>query len=276
MSQAAAELGVTPGAVSRHIIALEDTFGLQLLKRLSQSVSPTPEGARMAATLAEAFHLIDQAIAQLEPGPLTLSCSATIMMYWLIPRMRSFKEQHPEVELRLHVDYADIDLVREEVSVAIRNDLVTPPPDAIVKQLMAEEVGLVGSPEYFMRAGVPKSLEKLALEHRILGTKTRATAWADWFEAVGSAPPTGFKPHEQYEHFYLLIQAASFGLGLAVAPKILVQDEIRSGRLAAPLGFVPSRNNLVLWIAPHLRNSHELKLLVNWLTEQAALPMPAT
>ena len=93
---------------------------------------------------------------------------------------------------------------------------------------------------------------------------------------VGSAPPTGFKPHEQYEHFYLLIQAASFGLGLAVAPKILVQDEIRSGRLAAPLGFVPSRNNLVLWIAPHLRNSHELKLLVNWLTEQAALPMPAT
>lgn len=274
MSQAATELGVTPGAVSRHVVALEDMFGQVLLKRLPQSVTPTPEGARMAATLAEAFHLIDQAIAQLEPGPLTLSCSSTIMMHWLIPRLRNFKQLHPEVELRLHVDYADIDLVREEVSVAIRNDMVAPPSDVIVKQLMSEEIGLVGSPEYFTRSGVPKRLEELAAEHRILGTKTRPTAWSDWFDAVGGGEPPGFKAEEMYEHFYLMIQAATFGLGVAVAPRLIVEQEISSGRLAAPLGFVPSKNNLVLWIAPHLRNSNELRQLVAWLTEQAALQRP--
>lgn len=274
MSQAATELGVTPGAVSRHIVALEAMFGLVLLKRLPQSVAPTPEGGRMAATLAEAFHLIDQAVAQLEPGPLTLSCSATIMMHWLIPRLRNFKQLHPEVELRLHVDYAEIDLVREEVSVAIRNDMVAPPADVIVKQLIAEEIGLVGSPDYFMRSGVPKRLEDLGGEHRILGTKTRPTAWSDWFEAVGCATGLGFQPHEVYEHFYLMIQAATFGLGVAVAPRIIVEEEITSGRLAAPFGFVPSKNNLVLWIAPHLRNSNELRQLVTWLTEQAARQQP--
>lgn len=188
------------------------------------------------------------------------------------PRLRDFKQRHSEVELRLHVDYADIDLVREEVSVAIRNDMVAPPADVIVKQLMAEEIGLVGSPEYFMRSGVPKRLEDLHAEHRILGTKTRPTAWTDWFEAMGRAPALGFKPHEVYEHFYLMIQAATFGLGVAVAPRIIVEEEISSGRLAAPLGFVPSRNNLVLWIAPHLRNSNELKQLVAWLAGQAAQP----
>ncbi len=274
MTHAATELGVTPGAVSRHVVALEEMFGQVLLKRLPQSVVPTPEGARMAASLAQAFQLIDRAVAQLQPGPLTLSCSSTIMMNWLIPRLRNFKELHPEVDLRLHVDYASIDLVREEVSVAIRNDNVAPPPDVIVKQLIAEEIGLVGSPEYFLRSGVPKRLQDLAEEHRVLGTKTRPTAWSAWFEAVGSDTPPAFKPHEMYEHFYLMIQAATFGLGVAVAPRIIVEEEISAGRLAAPLGFVPSKNNLVLWIAPHRRNSNELRQLVTWLAEEAARQRP--
>jgi LysR family glycine cleavage system transcriptional activator len=269
MSQAASELGVTPGAVSRHVVALEESFGLQLLKRLPQAVSPTPEGARMAARLAEAFKLIDQAIAELEPGPLTLSCSATIMMHWLIPRLRDFKAQHPEVELRLHVDYSDIDLVREEVSVAIRNDMLAPPADVIVKPLMAEEIGVVASPEYFMQKGVPRRLQDLAKDHRILGTKTRPSAWTDWVQATGGDANLAPVAHEVYEHFYLMIQAASFGLGIAVAPRMIVEEEISSGRLAAPLGFYPSRNNIVLWVAPHLRNSHEVKVLLAWLDEQA-------
>src|SRR3546814_821545 len=124
ISQAAAELGVTPGAVSRHIQTLEGIFGVPLLRRLSQSVMPTDEGGRMAAKLGEGFSIIDASVAQFQPGPLTLSCSATIMMHWLIPQLAAFKRTHPETELRLNVNYSDMDLVREEVSLAIRNDMV--------------------------------------------------------------------------------------------------------------------------------------------------------
>lgn len=264
MSHAAHELGVTPGAVSRHVVALEDMFGVQLLKRLPQSVESTPEGSRLAGKLGQAFKLIEEGIAQLEPAPLTLSCSATIMMHWLIPRLRNFKEAHPDVELRLDVNYADVDLVREEVSVAIRNDMVPPPEDVIVKHLMTEEVGLVGAPDYFRRYGIPRNPQDLA-GLRMLGSKTRGSGWADWLRIMGWETAAS-KPHEMYEHFYLMIQAASFGLGLAVAPKMIVEEEIRSGRLAAPLGFVSSGHNMVLWIAPHLRAARDVRLLVDWLT----------
>lgn len=267
MSQAANELGVTPGAVSRHVVALEDMFGVQLLKRLPQSVEATPEGTRLAAKLGQAFKLIDEGIAQLAPAPLTLSCSATIMMHWLIPRLRTFKEAHPGVELHLDVNYADVDLVREEVSVAIRNDMVPPPPDVIVKHLMVEEVGLVGAPDYLRQHGIPRTPEDLA-GMRMLGSKTRGSGWADWLCLMGWDAPA--RPHELYEHFYLMIQAASFGLGLAVAPRMIVEEEIRSGRLVAPLGFVESGHNMVLWIAPHLRTAREVRLLVDWLSQKDA------
>src|SRR5687768_10549538 len=78
MSAAAVELGVTHGAISRHIRGLEAEFGLPLLHRLSKSVEPTPAGAHLAASLGEAFELMHLGVSRLAPAPLTLSCSATI------------------------------------------------------------------------------------------------------------------------------------------------------------------------------------------------------
>jgi LysR family glycine cleavage system transcriptional activator len=266
MSQAANELGVTPSAISRHLQHLESIFGVPLLKRLPQSVVATDEGARMAAKLSEGFNLIDASVAQLQPGPLTLSCSATIMMHWLIPRLGNFKQLHPNVELRLNVNYADIDLVREEISLAIRNDMVPPPHDVIVKPLMNEEIGLVCAPGYLQKAGLGPDLEDLSNAH-LLATKTRPSAWSDWLETMGR-PDIKAAPHDVYEHFYLMIQAASCGLGVAITPRMIVEDEISSGRLVAPFGFVAGKFNIVLWIAPHLRRSKDLQALVNWVTRE--------
>lgn len=92
MTAAAAELFVTHGAISRHIHLLEDQFGVKLLIRHARSVSPTPEGVALAGQLTEAFRLMREAITRLEPGPVTLSCSATIMTKWLIPRLGEFKK----------------------------------------------------------------------------------------------------------------------------------------------------------------------------------------
>ncbi|SDL69963.1 DNA-binding transcriptional regulator, LysR family [Modicisalibacter muralis] len=262
MSRAADELGVTPSAISRHIQSLESIFGVPLLKRLPQSVIATDEGARMAAKLSDGFNLIEASVAQFKPGPLTLSCSATIMMHWLIPRLRHFKQTHPNVDLRLNVNYADIDLVREEISLAIRNDMVPPPQDVIVKHLMNEEIGLVCAPGYLKAAGLEARLEDLP-KARILAAKTRLFAWNDWLETMGR-PEIALAPHDIYEHFYLMIQAASYGLGVAIAPRMIVEDEISSGRLVAPFGFIAGKFNIVLWIAPHLRKSKDLQALVKW------------
>ncbi|MFE1599299.1 LysR substrate-binding domain-containing protein [Methylobacterium sp. ID0610] len=265
MSAAAAELGVTHGAVSRHIKALEAQFGLPLLERQPRAVAPTQEGAQLAASLAEAFDQIHLAVSRVQPGPLTLSCSATIMMYWLIPRLETFKQANPAIELRLNISYGEVDFIRDEISVAIRNSMYRPPATARARRLITEEIGPVCHPDYAARLDLrsPTDLERA----RILATATRPNAWSEWAAAIGWRD-LGIVPHESYGHFYLVIQAAACGLGLALAPRLLVESEIRSGHLVAPFGFTPGPHRLELWIAEHLQSRHDLKCLVRWLEEE--------
>lgn len=268
MSAAAEELMVTHGAISRHIKSLEDIFGMPLLLRHARSIEPTPEGARLAGELSRAFALISASVAQLRPGPLTLSCSATFMMYWLIPRIGSFHAQVPNVELQFNMNYDQIDFVRDEISVAIRISKIAPPKDVVIKDLITEWIGPVCSPEYMEAARLkqPEDLERC----QWLSPKTRPDVWQEWTSA--SKFDLQSRPSQSFEHFYLLIQAAICGLGVAIVPKILVVDDLRSGKLVAPFGFVPGPHKLVLWIAPHLRNRPDTRSLVGWLMAEFRKP----
>ena len=143
MTAAAGELSVTHGAVSRHIKSLEEMFGIPLLLRGARSAEPTAEGARLANDLSSAFALIASSVEQLQPGPLTLSCSSTIMMSWVIPRIGAFHKLHPDIELRFNMNYDRIDFVRDEISVAIRNSMIEPPKEVIIRDMVDEWIGPV-------------------------------------------------------------------------------------------------------------------------------------
>lgn len=262
MSAAAKELYVTHGAISRLVKALEDQFGLPLLIRLPRAVIPTTEGSALAVQLSKAFLLLQGAVAQLAPGPLTLSCPATIMMKWLIPRLIDFKRENPEVEFRLNMSRGDVDFVRDKVSLAIRTSIDHPPSGAIVEPLLREQIGPVCHPEYASRVGLT-SIDSLT-RARILNTLTRPPAWTEW-AALMNCRDIGLKVHEQYEHFYLVIEAASAQLGVALAPRYAVEKEIKSGQLVAPFGFIDSPHTLNLWIAPHERLRDDVKKLAAWI-----------
>ncbi len=275
MSAAAEELFVTHGAVSRHIRSLEDQLAIQLLDRSGQATAPTPDGTRLAEGLVSAFRLIQASVEQLKPAPLTLSCSSSIMMYWLLPRIGAFHGKHPDVELHFNVNYGHVDFVWENVSVAIRLSSIKPPEDAHVRELIVEWIGPVCSPEYLESTGL-RSIDALP-RARLLATKTRLEAWEDWAAAAGYSGPK-LAVHERYEHFFLLIQAANCGLGVATVPRMLVLDDLRSGKLVAPFGFVPSPRKLMLWIAPHLDGRSDVEAIARWLTEQmkaTEIPPPA-
>ena len=268
MSAAAKELLVTHGAVSRHVKSLEDMFSVLLLVRGPRSVQATPVGAKLAKDLASAFAQITASVDQLQPGALTLSCSSTIMMTWLIPRISSFHEMHPDIELRFNMNYDRIDFVRDEIGVAIRIGSIQSPKEAIVQDLIHEWIGPVVSPEYCKTHSIETSQN--LVNCALLATKTRPGAWTDWMSATGQVFEVSSTKY--YEHFYLLIQASLCGLGVAMVPKLLVLDDLRSGKLVAPFGFVPGPNKLVLWIAPHQRNRPDTRALVNWLTTEMRKP----
>ena len=179
----------------------------------------------------------------------------------------AFHELHPEIELRFNMNYDRIDFVRDEISVAIRNSMIEPPKEVIIKDMVDEWIGPVCSPEY-----AAKHFRAAADLNRctLMSTKTRPDGWTDWVKA--SAQSIELRPQKSYEHFYLLIQAAACALGVAMVPKILVLDDLRSGKLVAPLGFVAGPFKLVLWIAPHLRARTETKALVEWLTNEFRKP----
>jgi LysR family transcriptional regulator, glycine cleavage system transcriptional activator len=270
-SAAADELSVTHGAVSRHIRMLEDSIGLALLTRSAQGAVPTAEGQRLADGLSTAFSLIQASVDQLRPGPLTLACSESIMMYWLLPRLNRFKDGHPEVELRFNMSHGPVDFVRDNVSVAIRLSSIETPKDAVRADVAPEWVGPVCSPQYLRQTRL-ESVGDLA-RAKLMVSRTRQGAWDDWARCSGQTDME-LLVDEVFDHFYLLIQGARCGLGVANVPRMLVRDDLTSGTLVAPFDFVRGPNRLSIWIASHLSRRPDVVKLVDWLEEELRATAP--
>ncbi|MCL7997928.1 LysR substrate-binding domain-containing protein [Brucella sp. 21LCYQ03] len=270
MTRAAEELFVTHGAVSRQIRALEDTLGVLLLTRNARVSDPTPEGARLAEGLASAFSIIEASIERVKPGPLTLSCSSSIMMEWIIPRIGRFHGRYPNIELQFNTNYDRVDFMRDKIGIAIRSSVIEPPADAVIRDMGREEIGLVCAPSYLKQCPL---IDPTDLGHAaVLATQTRPEAFKDW-QGEGKADFPTPEPKSTFHHFYLLIQAALCGLGVAVVPHMLVAQHIESGRLVAPFGFRPGPRRMLLWIAPHRAGQPDTLALEKWLTREMRAPL---
>lgn len=264
-SDAADALCVTHGAISRHIRSLEDSLGVVLLTRNAHGTRLTPEGARLAAGLSRAFSLIQESIDEVRPRPLELSCSASIMMHWLLPRLAKLHSSFPTMELGLRTGHGPIDFAQEGVSVAIRLDSIEPPPGIEPIALTNEWVGAICSPDYLATSGV-RDVSDLSKE-RLLTTKTRPQTWKDWYSSL-QLDASDLLEMEFFEHFYLLIQAAKVGLGFACVPRMLVEAELESGALVAPFGFVQGAAKLVLWVSPNARLRSDTADLEKWIRKE--------
>ena len=274
MTLAAEELAVTHGAISRHVRHLEEVLGIRLFEGPKNALRLTEAGQRLLPHLTAGFDSIEagvRAVADEEEGTLDVSCTGTFSMRWLIPRLYRFQEAHPGIEVRLSASYAPIDFSRERYEVAVRLAEHPMPPDAVVTPLFPEYVGPVLSPALAARLGLkqPEDLEGAPLLHTI----TRRYAWEDWAKRVGWQPASHLAGTE-YEHFYYMLEAATGGLGVSIAPWPFVIDDIQAGRLVAPFGFVPSGMDYVAARRP--RRSRKAQAFCMWIAEEAAkTPMPS-
>lgn len=262
---AAAELSVTHGAISRHIRVLEDTIGMPLLKRSAHGTEPTAEGQRLADGLSRGFTQIQASIEQLEPGPLTLSCSQSIMMFWLLPRLARFQHANPEVQLRFDMSHGAENFTRDNISVAIRLSSIEPPRQVMRENVVTEWIGPVCSAQYLSSLKLRSAAD--LVRARLMVSRTRPQAWLDWGRCCGNDAGQ-LHVDESFAHFFLLIQAARCGLGLANVPRMLVRDDLASGTLVAPLGFVAGPNRLALWVASSLSRRPDTVKMVDWLAAE--------
>lgn len=273
MTLAGDELAVTHGAVSRQVRQLERDLGVRLFEGPKNALRLTEAGAALVPYLTAAFERIGEgvrAVAGEAEGALDVSCLGTLALRWLIPRLHRFRALHPEVEVRLATADAPVDFARASYEVAIRVTDHPLPPRALVTELFPDEIGPVLAPALAARLDPVEPRDLLGAP--LLHTLTRPHAWQAWArDAAGlDLPELG---GQRFEHFYFLLEAATAGLGAAIAPWPLVVDDLRAGRLVAPFGFSPSGQAYAAVRRP--RRSRRAQAFCAWLEREAReLPRP--
>ncbi|MFD4370574.1 LysR substrate-binding domain-containing protein [Streptomyces sp. NPDC058486] len=263
MTAAAQELHVTHGAVSRQIQNLERHLGTALFERRTRALRPTPEAHRLAAAVRNALDEIEAATRQIShrapTGPLTLSCEPTLLMRWLIPRLPDLAEHVPDVTVHLSAGGGPVAFERDNIDLAIRRDDFPFPENITRTRLFAEHIGPVCRPDL-----APSDVPNAPLLH----TATRPGAWDDWRRITGmKAEPAS---QQTLEHFYLTLQAATAGVGIAIAPYAVARDDLARGTLTAPFGFTPDGTSYHLLCRPNLKQDARVDRLTTWLRTQAS------
>ncbi|MDB5529827.1 MAG: transcriptional regulator protein [Devosia sp.] len=262
MTLAAEELHVTHSAISRQVQQLEQRLGVALFEGPKNALRLTDAGNRLMLGLTPAFDQLDLAVrsvADTDEGTLDVSCPGTFTMRWLIPRLYRFRQAHPEIEVRLSASSKPVDIARDNVDVAIRAGAGPWPAGLEVTHLFDEQIGPVAAP--ILARAVADDIATVPLLH----SRTRRHAWTDWSRRAGV--PTSGDGGNEYEHFYFMLEAASAGLGVCIAPWPMVADDLRAGVLAAPLGFIASGQEYVA-----MRRSHRHRksaMFCQWLAEEA-------
>ncbi len=235
--QAAEELFVTAGAVSRQVKLLEEFLGTDLFARGHRTITLTPVGARYYEDVSRHLAGLRNATihAMEEKGRQTLKVRAytTIAMRWLIPRLSGFHKQYPDIDVQLTASLDAVNFERDDVDAAVRLGNGNW-PGLQADRLLPDLLVPVCSPQFAAERGLttPDALGSSMLLHSL----ARLDDWAQWLAAAGNSR---LRAHagRRYESSAMAYQAAIEGQGVAIAQKALVQDDLDSGRLCQPFPF---------------------------------------
>ena len=268
ISRAADEIHVTHGAISHQVKSLEDFLGVRLLERKGRGITTTAAGKRLAERVGMAFEQIADianAVARHDdPGRLTISTLASLAARWLMPRIGSFMEAHPEFDVNVLTGRELVDFNRDDVDVAIRfgrgNWL-----DVRIERLMGDEYFPVCSPR-LNRGVMPKRPADLA-KYRLL--RSDSELWSPWFHAAGLDWPEPTKVSIIDDSSTLLLAAAS-KQGIALARRSLVASDLESGALVKLFDIVaPSiRAHYLVWPSHH-DHSPKIRAFREWAKQEA-------
>nr|MBF0681617.1 LysR family transcriptional regulator [Pseudomonas sp.] len=270
LKRAAAELNVTHGAISRQLKSLEDALGIVLLEKDGRGVKLTGSGLRLRDAASDAFERLRSTCAELQrqtaEAPFVLGCPGSLLARWFIPRLDRLNRELPELRLQLSASEGELDPRRAGLDATLWYAEPPWPADMQVFELSAERIGPVLSPHHPRCAEMRTAPASALLGEALLHTASRPQAWPSWASAEG-LDPASLQLGQSFEHLYFLLEAALAGLGVAIAPRQLVADDLAAGRLLAPWGFVETRAKLVLWV-PRPRLDRRAEHLAEWLLRE--------
>jgi len=233
---AAKAVGSDPSSVSRAIAALEAELGVRLFQRTTRRLSLTEAGdlytARLQPLLEELARIGAEARdARAEPrGTLRLTASVTFGQSMILPLLPEFRRTYPDIALECLFTDTNLDLVADRIDLAVR---LAPAIEGnvVASRLMTTRYRVVASPDYLARAGRIENPDQLA-DHRFVLFTIRPfnTRWL-FRDAVGATAEVAVRADVAISPAGAILEAARMGLGVALLPNYLTDDDFRSGRL---------------------------------------------
>ncbi|MGN6304297.1 MAG: transcriptional regulator GcvA [Mesorhizobium sp.] len=241
-TRAADELGLTPAAVSYQIKEIEDQLGLVLFTRTSRSIRPTKAGELVLEASAEALDVLGRAVARarrMERGAsqLRVSADAQFAAKWLMRRVDSFREAHPDIELRFDVSSDLRDFEQDDVDVAVRFG-AGKYAGLAAHRLFDDVLGPVCSPT-LLRSGPPISEPRDLLNYTLahIEWSRQGITWPNWPMWMAAAGVDDFDDSRTvvFGTSSELLQAALEGSAIVLAESAMVAGDLAEGRLVRPL-----------------------------------------
>lgn len=267
-TRAAVELFVTQGAVSRQIANLEDHLGVAVFTRAHNRLELSEAGLTYLPSVRRALNQLETATAHLmshrgRGGALNLSVPPSFAMQWLLPRLAQFNREHSEVTLNFvrytHSHNFSLD---QELDAAIQFG-EGEWPGAVSCYLTGRDTVVICSPEFFKSRGTvsPQKIGPATLLQHV----EVPYAWQDWCNHFELKETNGLVG-PRFDQYSLIIKAAMSGFGIGLVPACLVEDELRTGRLVAPIvGPYSARQGYYLCVKEDRVSAPAVNMLRAWL-----------
>ncbi len=237
-TRAAAQLGVTPSALSHCMRGLEERLGVRLLTRTTRSVAPTEAGERLVRNVGPRFEEIDAELAALgelrekPAGNIRITAGEHAAKVALWPALAKLLPRYPDIKVELIIDYGLTDIVAERYDAGVRLG------EQVAKDMIAVRIGpdirmaVVGAPAYFAARPRPKKPQDLTAHACInLRLPTYGGLFAWEFEKRGRELKVRVEGQLVFNNIALRLNAALDGLGLAYLPDDQVEAYVAKGRL---------------------------------------------
>jgi DNA-binding transcriptional LysR family regulator len=267
---AAAELHLSPSAVSHAIRKLEKCLGALLFEREGRRVRLSSDGDALMRHVGPAFDDLRRGVDRVSsrgPKMLRVHCAPSFAAQWLTPRLPSFLSRHPDIEIRLSAGIDYTRFANDEFDV----DIVYGRPTqegVIILPLGEETVTPLCAPKFRSLIRRPQDL----LRHALIDSSFKKVRWPDWFAANGLTAPTLHGMH--FDRSFLAISIAVNGLGIALESTRLAESEIADGRLVPILEGIATdvRYTGHYLVFPRLALRRQtLQLFTSWIAAELGI-----
>ncbi|ANB72117.1 LysR family transcriptional regulator [Paraburkholderia phytofirmans OLGA172] len=270
-TKAADELAVTQSAICRQIGGLEDFLGLKLFRRTRRGVVLTEAGLAYSLKVGAHLNEIERDTLDLmatggQGATLELAVVPTFATKWLLPRIPSFTVEHPDITINMTARTGPF-LFDDTVFDAAIHAGTTAWAGTEVQFFMHETLIAVSSPKLI----APRTALRRSDWGRypLLQQRTRPYAWRDWFASQGMEVK-GEMSGPRLELFSMLAEAAASCMGIALIPRLLIEDELRRGVLTQVCSYEYQSDRSYYLIYPESKvHNRGLAAFREWIGAQA-------